>query len=156
MQLKIFSFLCKIAPNCKFWSQNVKNIKKIQRQIWYLFIFHFNEQKVLQNDLAMIISLEAVLRRCLQRKFFKKTPCWSLVFDKVRVWQVLQNLQENSCVGVSFLIKLLAGSAIPTLNCQYWFWIACQRHFFIVQLIKKPKLFAPFMQNALTHNWKVQ
>ena len=59
----------------------------------YPFIFQFNEQQILNKNLAKIISLKAALHRCSAKYVFLK---------------VLQNSQENTRVGSLFSIKLQA------------------------------------------------
>lgn len=81
-------------------------------------------------------------------KFFEnfagKHLCFNLVFNEDTGWKNLQNLQENTCVVVSFLITLQAGVAIAPSN----FWYTCI--FSTASFITKSKVFATFTQSDLT------
>ena len=81
-------------------------------------------------------------------KFFENFAgnhlCFNLVFNEDTGWKIFQNLQGNTCVVVSSLITLQAGVAIAPSN----FWYTCI--FSTALFITKSKVFATFMQSALT------
>ena len=79
-------------------------------------MFHFNEQQILQKNLAMnhVIRSSPLQMFCkisvlkVFAKFTGKHLWWSLAFDKVAGWEISENSPGNTCACVSILVKLQA------------------------------------------------
>ena len=73
-------------------------------------------QQFLSWQVLDMLWQEAVVQRCSLKigvlrnlaKFTRKHLCQSLFFNKVTGAEISQNSQENTCVRVSFLMKLQA------------------------------------------------
>ena len=116
-------------------------------------------------------------------KFTGKHLCWSLNCNETEGWEISQNLQESTCSGALFLLKLQATLREKCPNTEvflvrifpYSDWIPentdqkklsiwtlftqCYRHNIntkSTRFYQKPNLFAPFTKCTLTHNWKLQ
>ena len=105
-------------------------------------------------------------------KIHGKTPVSESPLNKVAGWKISQNSEENTCAGVSILIKLQA-EKISKLTRKHlcrslvfnkvasWkgninIKLLIHLHFFIAPLKSKPNFFVSFTQCALIHNWKVK